>query len=118
METKPDQDASNNVGFQACSVMAGPIKVTPEQRVDIYRRKAEGESGKALAREYGLSLPYVKQLTRGARPRLTAQDIAELTRRRAAGESVKLLAAEYKITTFHVYDVTGRIGPSSPGGRT
>lgn len=94
--------------------MAGPIKVTPEQRAEIYRRKAEGESGKVLAREYGLSVAYVNELTRGAKPRLTAHDRAELTRRRAAGEPVKLLAAEYKITTFHVYDVTGPTKEGAP----
>ena len=85
------------------------IKVTIKQRAEIYRRKAEGESSKALAREYGLSVPYVKELTRGAKPRLTQKDKADLIRRRMAGEPVKALAAEYKITTFHVYGVTKKV---------
>lgn len=55
--------------------MARPSKLTPEQRLEIIRRRAEGEGLRALAREFGVSPSVVERCLSGQSGQV--RDVAE-----------------------------------------
>ncbi|MFH9425990.1 helix-turn-helix domain-containing protein [Streptomyces sp. NPDC017529] len=89
-------------------VTEGGRGLSEEERAEIVRRAAAGESVRALAADYGVAIMAVHRVVADAKPKprrktLSAQQRAEIAARYAAGASADSLAERFGVHVNTIY---------------
>ena len=103
-------------------------KFTDEQRAEICKRRAKGESYKKIGRDYGKGVSTIRyifkiwgpdngfpfmQIVAEKQQSFTTEQKAEMCKRRTNGETFEAIATDYNATFQNVHGICSDWGPKN-----